>query len=82
MDKWAPGAHFSQYLFSLVMVGHVKVSVHCCVCADKCAARVNEGCHQKSRKKNHVTLNTKNNTFHAFTISKLRVDYRSTFCMY
>ena len=35
MGKGAPGAHFSQYLICLVMVGPVKVSVHCCVCADE-----------------------------------------------
>ena len=42
MDRWAPGDHFCQYLLSLVMVGHVEVSVHCCVSADERAARVNE----------------------------------------
>ena len=49
------------------------MSVHCCVCADDSAAAVNEGFSTSRRRKNQGTFNSKNSTFHAVIICKMRV---------
>ena len=51
VDRWVPGAHYHQDLLFQVMEGHVKVSVHCCVCAGECTALVNKGVTVSRRKK-------------------------------